>query len=163
MTNEIWKDVPDFEDCYQISNMGRIRRKLKSGYAIRNPYFDKNGYLKFDFHDKPRVARKKSVHIVVAKVFVDNPNNYCEVDHIDHDRSNNAASNLRWVTHTENMRNAVTNRLLTIDGITKTLSEWASETHISYDTIKQRKRKLGWSDYDCVFKPLRSEIYGKKG
>lgn len=160
--NEVWKDVPDFENLYQVSDQGRIRRKLKNGYAIRKPYPAKGGYLLYDFYDKPRKVSRLSIHRVVARLFVDNPNNYTEVDHIDRNPINNAATNLRWVNRTENMRNCKTNCFLTIDGVTKTLSEWSEISHIDYHTIKQRKNKLGWSDYDCVFKPLRSEIYAKK-
>ncbi len=36
------------------------------------------------------------VHELVAKAFVPNPNNYPYVEHIDGDRSNNRADNLRW-------------------------------------------------------------------
>lgn len=159
--SEIWKAVPDFENCYQISNEGRIRRKLKNGYALRNPYSDKRGYLHFELYDKPRKTQKVSVHRLVAMVFVENPNNYTEVDHIDRNPSNNKASNLRWVNHTENMRNYANNRMLTINGVTKPMSEWAEESPVGYSTIKQRKQRLGWDDYDSVFKPLRSEIYSK--
>lgn len=160
--SEVWKDVPDFENLYQISNQGRIRRKLKRGYAIRKPYPTRDGYLLFDFYDKPRKVSRLSVHRLVASLFVDNPNHYTEVDHIDRNRINNVATNLRWVTRSENLRNCKSNCSLTINGVTKTLSEWSEISHIDYHTIKQRKNKLGWSDYDSVFKPLRSEIYGRK-
>ena len=152
---EEWKDVPSFEGKYQVSNMGRVRRKLKDGYAIRKPYPVKNGYLMFDFYDKPRKTKRLIVHRVIAEVFVDNPNNLSEVDHIDRNPANNAASNLRWVSHIENMRNWKHNHCLTVNGITKPFSQWSEETGISYSTIKHRKTRLGWNDYDCIFKPVR--------
>ena len=45
-----------------------------------------------------------SVHKLVAETFISNPNNYTEVDHIDRNKQNNKVSNLRWVTHQENMK-----------------------------------------------------------
>ncbi len=44
------------------------------------------------------------LHRVVGLNFVDNPNNYTELDHIDRDRMNPSADNLRWVTRVENVR-----------------------------------------------------------
>jgi len=39
MTKEIWKDIPSYEDCYQASNLGRIRSfkcELKAHLAYQN-------------------------------------------------------------------------------------------------------------------------------
>lgn len=47
----------------------------------------------------------KNIHRLVAETFIPNPNGYKEVDHIDHNKQNNHVSNLRWVTHSENMKN----------------------------------------------------------
>jgi len=45
------------------------------------------------------------VHRLIAEAFHPNPGFKPEVDHIDRDRSNNFASNLRWATDTEQMGN----------------------------------------------------------
>ena len=47
--------------------------------------------------------RSIQVHILVAIAFVPNPNGKKEVNHLDFDRKNPAASNLEWVTHAENI------------------------------------------------------------
>ena len=59
------------------------------------------GYLRVNVNGK-----MVGVHRLVAECFVDNPEGKPEVDHIDGDKSNNDASNLRWVTHKENLRYA---------------------------------------------------------
>ena len=46
------------------------------------------------------------VHRLVAKAWLDNPNNYNEVDHIDGDKTNNSMYNLVWTTHAKNMQAA---------------------------------------------------------
>jgi hypothetical protein len=45
----------------------------------------------------------KSIHQLVAEVFVPNPNNYTEIDHIDRNKKNNSKDNLRWTTRFDNM------------------------------------------------------------
>lgn len=47
------------------------------------------------------------LHRLIAETFIPNPNNLPEVDHIDGTRQNNSISNLRWVTHKENLNNPV--------------------------------------------------------
>ena len=47
----------------------------------------------------------RSIHRLVAQVFVPNPEGKELVDHIDGNRTNNYASNLRWVTAGENANN----------------------------------------------------------
>ena len=46
------------------------------------------------------------VHRLVALMYVPNPFNYKEVDHIDGDKSNNSFENLRWCTRGDNIQYA---------------------------------------------------------
>lgn len=55
------------------------------------------------------------IHRLVAETFLDCPRDACEVNHIDGNRYNNDASNLEWVSHTENMRHAVKHGLVSVD------------------------------------------------
>lgn len=52
-----------------------------------------------------------------------------------------------WKEQANNRRNTV---LLTIDGVSKTISSWADESPVNYSTISGRLRK-GWSHTDAVF------------
>lgn len=46
-----------------------------------------------------------SVHRLIAETFIDNPDNKPCVDHINRNKVDNSAENLRWVTHAENQAN----------------------------------------------------------
>ena len=46
------------------------------------------------------------VHRLVAETFLSNPKGYNEIDHLNHDKLDNRACNLRWCTHSENMSNS---------------------------------------------------------
>lgn len=98
---EVWRDVIGYEGDYLVSDKGRVwsfkrKRFLKSsnngkGYRIVILY-------------KQGKAKCVSIHRLVAQAFVVNnrPEEATEVDHKNHDRSDNRASNLRWVTPLEN-------------------------------------------------------------
>lgn len=62
--------------------------------------------------------------------------------------------NCRWATPTEQARNKTNNRILTVNGQSKTMSEWAEIKNIHVGTIFSRL-KAGWSDEDAVNKPIR--------
>jgi hypothetical protein len=47
---------------------------------------------------------KKSIHQLVAEVFVPNPGGHNEILHIDENNRNNHYKNLKWGTHEENMK-----------------------------------------------------------
>lgn len=46
----------------------------------------------------------KRLHILVAKAFISNPNNYLQVNHIDGNKENNNLENLEWCTSSYNVR-----------------------------------------------------------
>lgn len=99
---ENWKVINDFPN-YEISNFGNIRNKTKLLKIVPN----KQGY-NIVVLCNGGIRKTINVHRLVAAAFVPNPENKPCIDHIDGDRANNHADNLRWVTVKENQNNPIT-------------------------------------------------------
>lgn len=74
----------------------------ESGRKIR-PFINKKGYHQVILQLNHR-KKTTHIHVLVAMAFVDNPNSYETVDHIDNDPSNNDASNLQWLPNEDNAK-----------------------------------------------------------
>lgn len=104
MIKEIWKDIPDYEGLYQVSNLGRIKRILFLNYNSRKrkekilkKVIDKDGYYKVSLSKNNKV-KNYFVHRLVAKAFILNPNNCPIINHKDENKKNNCVNNLEWCT-----------------------------------------------------------------
>lgn len=70
--------------------------------------------------------------------------------------------NCRWISRKEQMRNTRSNHLLTYNGDTKTMAEWAEITGIPYSTLKQRINKYNYSVEKALTKPVKSAMMNKE-
>ena len=110
---EVWKKVRGY-DGYEVSDRGRVRsidRTIQTTKGLRrykgrilNQTIATN-YLSVMLSVKGN-QKRFTVHRLVALHFIPNPLNKEQVNHIDGDRLNNSASNLEWVTQSENMKHA---------------------------------------------------------
>jgi len=94
----MWKDIKGFEN-YEVSTEGQVRNKTTG--RILKPYDNGRGYLEVSLSVNGKRAAK-TVHRLVAKSFIPNPENKPEVNHIDEDKTNNGVKNLEWMTSKEN-------------------------------------------------------------
>ena len=120
---EIWKDIPEYEELYQISNLGRVRSKdrlikanCQNNSHVKRPFFyyvypgriiklqtNKFGYTTV-FLNKGGKQKGFFVHRLVIKTFnpILNDSDY-QVNHIDENKENNSLNNLEWCTAKENI------------------------------------------------------------
>lgn len=66
------------------------------------------------------------------------------LDRIDNDKGY-SADNCRWTTSKEQANNTGRNRLITLNGETKTLAQWCDLSEVKPSTIRQRFYVYGWS------------------
>lgn len=98
---EEWLPVSGYEGLYEVSNIGHVRN-MKTGHILK-PINNGNGYLTVSLCKEGK-PQKLFIHRLVATAFVENPNNYNIVNHLDESRNNNSAENLEWTTNERNLR-----------------------------------------------------------
>lgn len=119
MIDEIWKPVKDWENYYEISNYGRLKRLPRmSKHSFGNfykPYGEK--IIKRTMRNKKRyinvhltkngICVTKQLHRLVLLTFVPMPEDKPYVNHINGDKHDNRLINLEWVSAKENCRHAI--------------------------------------------------------
>lgn len=152
----MWKLIPEWEQYYAVNENGDVKN-IKTGHLIVG---DTNsvGYKRVCLYNKNHVPSKQRFfrHRLVAELFVPNPDNKPEVNHIDHDLANNSASNLEWVTRIENEIDSHKNgskqykpfRIQWDNGLVSTYDtsgQLARELNICNETVKQWRKQISHS------------------
>lgn len=160
---EIWKDIPGYEGLYQVSNLGRIKSlerdfkdKLGRRWYRKESILKSNnlgGYLSVSLR-KDGKTRYKSIHRLVALVFIPNPNMKLEVNHKNGLKDDNRLENLEWCDRSYNLKHAYDNNLkhrsgkLTINeiyvikGLIKNTNMTDKEICVIFDVNKETIRLI---------------------
>lgn len=115
---EIWKEIQN-SNYYAISNIGNVKRLEHKKWCIPNKSFsiykekllissncNTKKYWRVKINYKNGKGVMESIHRLVAKTFIANPNNLPQVNHINGDKNNNHVNNLEWITNLDNMKHA---------------------------------------------------------
>lgn len=124
---EIWKEVTwidNLRGSYEVSNLGNVRRTSLIRFdtwtnqyttvhktRLLKQYDNGHGYKHVTFCINTESGKKLKicyVHRLVAIAFIENPNNYPEVNHKNFVREDNRVTNLEWVSSLDNMRHSAT-------------------------------------------------------
>ena len=129
---EHWKKY--ISGFYEASNYGRIRSidrwvsfrgtpATRKGVVLSPTKNSKGYYAVVICVDGSR--KTESVHRIIASVFVPNPFDFPEVNHIDGNPYNNRAENLEWCTAEMNREHAQINGFISVGNVKLTASEVA--------------------------------------
>jgi len=159
---ENWETINGFKD-YMVSDLGRVKmtaNKASRKERVLKPLIQGSGYYRVALYSNKK-PYFKSIHRLVASHFIKNPNDKEQVNHLDGNKINNAASNLEWCTYRENLDHAVKNRLSScgerngraklsytdVDNIRSSKStskDLASHYGVHKSTIDRIKNNKGW-------------------
>lgn len=104
---EIWRPIKGYEEEYQVSSLGNVRRVGKKitgadGSTVQLPYStlrqgasEDGVYVCFD-------SKVSYIHRLVAQAFLEEPNTKCYVAHKDGNKANNSVDNLEWLPYAGN-------------------------------------------------------------
>lgn len=134
---EIWKNIEGYEE-YQISTHGNVKSLRFGKERILKPATNKKGYLRVILSKQGKL-KGYLIHRLVAEAFIDNPNNYQQVNHRDEDKANNYIENLEWCTPKYNI-----NYGTRTEKISKQVL--CIETGVVYTSTHQVERQLGFSN-----------------
>lgn len=95
---EVWVPTVGY-DYYEVSSFGRVRNK-NTGRIMKSS--DAGGYRTIGLMNNGKSKSSERVHRLVAKAFLENPENKEHVNHKDKNKANNHLSNLEWCSPLEN-------------------------------------------------------------
>ena len=120
---------------YSVSNLGRVINDKT--WRILKGNKDSSGYLEVGLY-KNKKPKMFKIHRLVGIYFIENINNYKEIDHINRNSLDNRVENLRWATRSQNTANRVKfkNSSSIYKGVSfyKPSNKWCSRIRIDYKT-----------------------------
>jgi hypothetical protein len=111
------KELQGYEGLYLIDSLGNVISMPKQSgsrfvnqYSILTTKINRMGYKEVAL-SKNGKTKTILLHRLIAKHFIENPNNYPCVNHKNGIKTDNRLENLEWTTKKENTRHAYNNNL----------------------------------------------------
>lgn len=166
---EEWIEHPKYKN-YMVSTQGRVKhlsylstnnRRIKE--RVLSGSLHKDGYIFISICLGNSNYKQVPKHRLVAEAFIDNPNDYPEVNHKDGNKLNNSVENLEWATSSENQNHAIKNKLQpnavsTYKG--KLTKAQRDEIVFKYSTCGISKRELA-KEYEVSHTTINSLLNNK--
>jgi hypothetical protein len=140
----MFKQIEGYE--YEVSDQGEVRN-MKTG-RIKKSMLRYDGYFQNQLC-KDGNHKNHLVHQLVAKTFLENPNQFTQVDHKNNIRTDNRLENLQWVSHSQNQQNTPIRKdnKSGIKGVCKHGDKWKAQIQIdgikiylgTYETIEEAR------------------------
>ena len=92
------KDIPGYEEKYQATSSGEV-------FSLLTNKFLKFGDDTYGYDTCTLQGRTFKVHKLMGMTFLENPNSYTQIDHVNRNRKDNRVENLRYVSNSENQNN----------------------------------------------------------
>lgn len=148
MQEEIWKDVPNYEGLYQVSNLGKVKSFKRKKVKILKSSIDFKGYHVSRLM-KLNKAKDFKVHQLVAMAFLGHiPCGYKSViDHINNNSLDNRVENLKIVTARENCSKDKINKTSKYTGVSWDFDRCKWRAFIIID-----KKNYFLGRFDCELK-----------
>ena len=118
----MWKIIP-IDNKYEANELGDIR--LIGSNQLCKQWLDKDGYKIVTLSNR-KIYR---AHRIIALTFIENPEGYPIVNHINHNKQDNRVENLEWVTYSYNSKHSYFdhNREISTQKWAKTVQPLAAE------------------------------------
>lgn len=159
------KDIEWYEWIYKIDIHWNI---YNNKWLILRPYIYKTWYNRVMLY-KDKIWKNYLIHRLVWLHFIDNINNYLQINHIDWNKSNNNVENLEWCTAKQNQihsrkilwnfigdKNPMYWKFWVLNHKSKSINQYTLwlEFIRTRECAEDIKRKL-WIDQSCVIKCCR--------
>lgn len=141
-----------------ITNKGDDYKRINNMYHhMKSRCYDRNNNRFSRYGGRGIVVCEEWINDFQAFYFWAVKNGYnkgLQIDRKDNN-GNYCPENCRFVTALENSRNTSRNRNIEINGVTKTIAEWAEISNIKQETLGRRVKK-GWSE-DKLLTPVNTK------
>lgn len=169
---EVWHKVPGYEGLYEVSSLGQVR-SLYRYKKILKPQLTNNGYLYVQLF-KNKIGKNYYVHRLVANAFIPKVKEKPFINHKDEIKTNNAVSNLEWISHIDNCNygSAINRRVSNTDynarrinntnqikAVSKPIAQYTKDGIFlkRWNSAAECAREYGFSTSSCIRKCVNGE------